>query len=150
MDTWLIMHLPNQIYVWNLGTMAGTDLDDAIMAARTFAGFPANDTWPFLTDSVDEFVAPGIPPRRVRSTSLMVTTGMPHEKLMARATVGPDLTRVSPEQIAEYRAEYAANARQAQLGSALATLVGLHPDDLAAVLDHPQVVRRRDSDDPLD
>lgn len=140
-ETWLILRVPGGTYVWNLGHPDPAELDEAVMRARAFADFPATDTWMHDTGSAEQFVAPGVPPRTTPTTSLAVTFGEPHEKLLADAVIGPDLSKVSAKAVDAYRAEYAANTHQAQVDATVAALAGLHPDVLAAVLAHPDMAR---------
>jgi hypothetical protein len=140
-ETWLIVRVPGGTYVWDLGHPDPAELDDAVLRARVFAGFPATDTWMHDSATVDQFVAPGIPPRQTPTTSLAVTFGEPHANLLAAATVGPDLSKVPAKALDDYRAEYAANTHQAQVDSAVTSLAGLHPDALVAVLAHPDLAR---------
>jgi hypothetical protein len=134
-DQWLIVHTPDQVYVWNLGQPDETTLDAALFAARTAVGFPAHDQWP------------GGP------HSLGLAPGRPHTTLMARARVGAleQLAQVPADDVAAYRDQYASNVRQAAIDSAASVLAALDPAALAAVLDHPDVVaQRKATDEPLD
>jgi hypothetical protein len=127
-DQWLIIHMPDQVYVWNLGQPDEATLDAALFAARAAVGFPADDNWL------------GGP------CSLCLAPGRPHWKLMDRAQVGvlEQIAQVPSADVAAYRDAYAANVRQVTVESAAAALSALHPDDLAAVLEHPAVVTRRE------
>lgn len=125
-DEWLIIHKGDTVMVWNLG-QPGNAREDLIHRGRVAAGIPADHDW-----------ADG-------GWSVGIGFGRPHEKLMARATVGTvaDLGEVGEAEVAEHRDALAEIARQDQIEAAKTALAALDPAALAAVLEHPDVVALR-------
>jgi hypothetical protein len=127
-DEWLIIHTPDGPRLWNLGAEDRDEAEraDLISRGRIAAGVPAHNNW--ATDD--------------SGWTVMISFGEPHAKLMGRAVVGTldQLAAVDAETVSGYTAEVAAADRETNAAVLAASLAGLDPLLLAAVMAHPQVI----------